>query len=181
EQIDRDEPVGEFADHLVAAAADRGQLAIVVKQAERLDGRHRVALALQEQAVEAGRGLVLDLARDVGVRMRQQRRLHDVEGVAEAALERVEMRQTVVRVSSAAITSLRDISPTDDSSSISRRRPCAAARRSLEVTAERYSFSASSLQPSPSARRPRSTSIDGFMSGVTPIVSNSFSSRVAPV
>ena len=33
EQVDRDQPVGEPADHLVAAAADRGQLADIVEQA----------------------------------------------------------------------------------------------------------------------------------------------------
>ena len=63
EQIDRHQPVGEPADHLVAAPPDRRQLAEIVEQAERLDRRQRVALAGQEQAVEGHRRLVLDLAR----------------------------------------------------------------------------------------------------------------------
>ncbi len=45
EQIDRDQPVGEPPDHLVAAPADRGQLAEIVEQAERIDRRQRIALA----------------------------------------------------------------------------------------------------------------------------------------
>ena len=49
EQIDRDQPLGEPADHLVAAPADRGELAEIVEQAERIDRRQRVALAGQEQ------------------------------------------------------------------------------------------------------------------------------------
>ena len=39
EQVDRHQPVGEAADHLVAAESDRGEVAIVVEQAERLDRR----------------------------------------------------------------------------------------------------------------------------------------------
>ena len=62
EQIDRHQPVGEPADHLVAAPADRRQLAEIVEQAERLDRRQRVALAGEEQAVEGRRRLVLDAA-----------------------------------------------------------------------------------------------------------------------
>ena len=49
EQVDRDQTVGEPADHLVAAAADRRQLAKVVEQRQRIDGRHRIALAGEEQ------------------------------------------------------------------------------------------------------------------------------------
>ena len=44
EQIDRDQPVGQPPDHLVAAPADRRQFAEIVEQAERLDRRQRVAL-----------------------------------------------------------------------------------------------------------------------------------------
>jgi hypothetical protein len=39
EQIDRDQPLGELADHLVAAPSDRGELAEIVEQAERIDRR----------------------------------------------------------------------------------------------------------------------------------------------
>ena len=39
EQVDRDQPVGQPADHLVAAPADRGQVAEIVEQAERVDRR----------------------------------------------------------------------------------------------------------------------------------------------
>ena len=48
EQIDRDQAVGEPADHLVAAAADRGQFAEIVEQSERIDRRQSVALSRQE-------------------------------------------------------------------------------------------------------------------------------------
>ena len=37
QQVDRDEAIGQAADHLVAAAADRRQLTKVVKQRQRLD------------------------------------------------------------------------------------------------------------------------------------------------
>ena len=69
EQVDRDQPVGELADHLVAAPADRRQVAEIVEQAERLDRRQRVALAAEEQRVERLRRLVLDAARHVRVRI----------------------------------------------------------------------------------------------------------------
>ena len=63
EQVDRHQPVGEPADHLVAAPADRRQVAEVVEQAERLDRRQAVALAAEEQRVERRRRLVLDAPR----------------------------------------------------------------------------------------------------------------------
>ena len=90
EQIDRDQPVGEPADHLVAAPADRRELAEIVEQAERIDRRQRVALAGEEQLVEGRRRLVLDAARHVRIRVRAQRGAHDVERVAVAALLGVE-------------------------------------------------------------------------------------------
>ena len=68
EQIDRDQPVGEPPDHLVAAPADRRQFAEIVEQRERLDRRQRVALAGEEQAVEGRRRLVLDAARQLRIR-----------------------------------------------------------------------------------------------------------------
>ena len=49
EQIDRDQPVREAADHFVAAPPDRRQFAIFVEQAERVDRRKVVALRPQEQ------------------------------------------------------------------------------------------------------------------------------------
>ena len=93
EQIDRHQPVGELADHLVAAPADRRQLAVIVEQAERLDRRQRVAFAAQEQALEAHRRLVLDLAGEIAVGMRQHGRAHHMEGFAIAAVLGVKMRQ----------------------------------------------------------------------------------------
>ncbi len=50
EQIDRDQPVGEPADHLVAAPPDRRQFAIVVKHPERVDRRKIVTLRRRERA-----------------------------------------------------------------------------------------------------------------------------------
>ena len=61
EQIDRDQPVGEPADHLVAAPADRRQLAEFIEHAERIDRRQVVALGAQEDLREQRRGSVLRL------------------------------------------------------------------------------------------------------------------------
>ncbi len=52
EEIDRHQPIGHAADHLVAAPSDRRQLTEVVEQAERVDRRHGVAPAREEQRVE---------------------------------------------------------------------------------------------------------------------------------
>ena len=98
EQIDRDQPVGEPADHLVAAAADRGELAEIVEQRQRVDRRHRVAFAGEEQRVEGPRRFVLDAARHVGIGMRRERAAHDMERVAIAALLGVEPRQHLQRL-----------------------------------------------------------------------------------
>ena len=97
EQIDRDQPVGEPPDHLVAAPADRGQLAEIVEQRERVDRRQRIALPGQEQAVEGRHRLFLDAAGHVRVRMRAQRRAHDVEGVAVAAFFGIETPEQLQR------------------------------------------------------------------------------------
>ena len=43
EQIDRHQAVGKPADHLVAAGADRRELAEIVEQSQRIDRRHGVA------------------------------------------------------------------------------------------------------------------------------------------
>ena len=93
EQIDRHQPVGEPADHLVAAPPDRREIAEIVEQAERFDRRQRVAFAAEEQAVEGHRRLVLDRPGEVGIGMRQQRHPHDVEGVAIAVVLGVKMRE----------------------------------------------------------------------------------------
>jgi hypothetical protein len=45
EQINRNQAVGEAADHFVAAPADRRQFAKVVEQAERFDRRQCIPLA----------------------------------------------------------------------------------------------------------------------------------------
>ena len=82
EQVDRDQTIGHAPDHLVATPADRGELAVVVEQAERLDRGHRVDLAVEKQRVEHRGGIVLDPARGLGSRMRGESGAHDVEGVA---------------------------------------------------------------------------------------------------
>ena len=84
QQVDRDETIGQAADHLVAAAADRRQLAEIVKQSQRINGRKPVALAGKEQRFECRRRLVLDPARHVGIRMRGHRVTHDIERIAVA-------------------------------------------------------------------------------------------------
>ena len=52
EQIDADQAIGQLADHLVAAPADRGQLAKAVEDAERVDRRQVIGLAAEEQLRE---------------------------------------------------------------------------------------------------------------------------------
>ena len=151
EQIDRDQPVGEPADHLVAAPADRRQLAEIVEQAERVDRRQRIALAGEEQGVEGLGRLVLDAPRHLGVRMRRERGAHDVEGVAIALLLGIEAREQLQRLDLGLVAApdrgerleLRRSPrcglrlPSVRRSSISRSRPCAAAGRSQELAAAR--------------------------------------------
>ena len=79
EQLHRHEPIGEPADHLVAAAADRRQLAEIVEQGERIDGRQRVTLTSKEQRHERRGRLFLHAVRQVGIRMRRRGAAHDVE------------------------------------------------------------------------------------------------------
>ena len=99
EQIDRNQPLGEPADHLVAAPADRGELAEIVEQAERVDRRQRVALAGEEQRVEGLGRLVLDAARQRRVTdSARQRHAHDVERVAVAVFLGVKPRQHLQRL-----------------------------------------------------------------------------------
>ena len=93
EQIDRHQPVGEPADHLVAAPPDRGEIAVIVEQAERFDRRQRVGFAAEEQAVEGHRRLVLDRPGEVGIGMHQQRHAHGVEGGAIAVVLGIKMRE----------------------------------------------------------------------------------------
>ena len=98
EQIDGDEPLGELADHLVAAPADRGELAEIVEQAERVDRRQRVALAGEEQRVEGLGRLLLDVAGQRRGRIRAQRHAHDVERIAVVIGLGVEPRQRLQRL-----------------------------------------------------------------------------------
>ena len=50
EQIDRDETIGETADHLVAAPADRRQIAKLIEHRQRFDRRQIVALSAVERS-----------------------------------------------------------------------------------------------------------------------------------
>ena len=52
EQIDRDQPIREPADHFVAAPADRRQFAKFVEQPERVDRRQVVALRSRGRAAQ---------------------------------------------------------------------------------------------------------------------------------
>ena len=98
EQVDRHQPVGELADHLVAAPADRRQIAEIVEQAERVDRRHRVALAAEKQRLECDRGLVLDAPRHLGMRIDDERGAHHLERVAIALLLGVEAPEQLQRL-----------------------------------------------------------------------------------
>ncbi len=55
EQVDRDQPVGEPADHFVAAPPDRRQLAIFIEHPERVDRRQVVALRTEDRAAQTVR------------------------------------------------------------------------------------------------------------------------------
>ena len=59
EQVDRDQPVREPADHLVAAPADRRQFAKLVEHRERVDRRHVVALRAEIDLREQRRRRIL--------------------------------------------------------------------------------------------------------------------------
>ena len=93
EQVDRDQPVGQPADHLVAAAPDRRQLAEIVEQRQCLDGRHGIAFAGEKQRIEGCRRLVLDAAGQIRIGMRLEGSAHDVESLAVAPFLGVEVRQ----------------------------------------------------------------------------------------
>src|SRR5215470_5566082 len=93
EQIDRNKPVRQAPYHFIAAAAHRRKFTEIVKQTEGLDRWQGLTFSAEEQAIESDRRLVLNFARHVGVGMREQCRSHDMEGVAIAALLRVEMSQ----------------------------------------------------------------------------------------
>ena len=79
EQIHGYQTVGEPPDHLVAAAADRRQLAKIVEQRERVDGRQAVAFAGEEQRLESRRRLILDAPGHVRIRMRRHGAAHDIK------------------------------------------------------------------------------------------------------
>ena len=61
EQIDRHQPIGEPADHFVAAPPDRRQFAVFVEQPERIDRRKVVALRSEKELRKQRRRLVLAL------------------------------------------------------------------------------------------------------------------------
>ena len=67
EQIHRHQAVGESPDYLVAAGAYRRQLAKVVEQCKRVDGRKAVTFAGEKQRLEGGRRFVLDTPGQVGI------------------------------------------------------------------------------------------------------------------
>ena len=67
EQIDRHKPVGEPADHFVAAPPDRRQFAILVEHPERLDRRKIVALRTEKELRKQRRRGVLTLPRYFGI------------------------------------------------------------------------------------------------------------------
>ena len=65
EQVDRDQPVREPADHFVAAPPDRRQFAILVEHPERVDRRQVVALRTEKELREQRRRRVLALPREI--------------------------------------------------------------------------------------------------------------------
>ena len=62
QQVDRYQPIRESPDHFITAPADRRQFAKIVKEAERLDRRKRVALPAEKKNVERRCGIILDPA-----------------------------------------------------------------------------------------------------------------------
>ena len=98
EQVDRYQPVGEPADHLVAAAANRSQIAKVVEQAQRFDRRQLIALPARNRPskVFAASALMWRVIYEVGNAVSAI--AHDVEGVAVAVFLGVEPRQKLQRL-----------------------------------------------------------------------------------
>jgi len=74
EQVDADQAFGKASDHLVAAPADRGQFAIFVEHAERVDRRDIVALRPKEQLGEQRRRCVLRSPRFRRIGLQPRRR-----------------------------------------------------------------------------------------------------------
>ncbi|MGY3119463.1 hypothetical protein ACVWXQ_003400 [Bradyrhizobium sp. S3.14.4] len=98
EQVDRGETVGETADQLVAAAADRRQLAELVEHPERFDRRQLVALGPQEDLREQVGSEVLRLTRGLGVRLEPCRRARRPERVPVAPVLGIYLRQHLERL-----------------------------------------------------------------------------------
>ena len=62
EQIEGDQTIREPPDHLVAATANRSQVAKVVEHRQRIDRRKIVAFRAEEELGEQRRRVILNLA-----------------------------------------------------------------------------------------------------------------------
>ncbi len=98
EQIDRDQPIGEMPDHLVAAPPDRRQFAVFIKHPERLDRRQIVALRAEKELLEQGRRRVLAGPRNFCIGLQLGRGLGCREGFAIAAGIGIDPRQHFQRL-----------------------------------------------------------------------------------
>ncbi len=98
EQIDRGETVREPADQLVAAAADRRQLAELVEHAERFDRRQVVTFRSEEDLREQLGGEVLRLPGGFRVRLKPRRGARRGERVAVATALGIHLRQHLQRL-----------------------------------------------------------------------------------
>ena len=97
EKIHRHEPVGHAPDHLVAVGADRRQVDEIVEQAERLDRRHGIRLALEEQVDEGGAHVVLRLPRHILVEEVLAGDLQRQESLAPVLLLEIKRTETAQR------------------------------------------------------------------------------------
>ena len=97
QQVDRHQPFGQAADHLVAVAADRRQLDEIVEQGERLDGRHGVRLAAEEQVVERAAHVVLGVARELGAGKIDRRHAQHVQALAPMLFGEIERAELAER------------------------------------------------------------------------------------
>ena len=68
EKVELDQTVGQPANDLVAAAADRGELLEIEIERERIDAREGIAFSREEQVLEEAPRIFVQRAREVVVR-----------------------------------------------------------------------------------------------------------------
>ena len=98
EQIDGHQPIGETADHLVAAPADRRQVAIFVEHSKRVDRRKVVALRTEKELRKQRRRRILALAGNLQIGRQKIGDPHRAERLGKAAGVGIDARQHFQRL-----------------------------------------------------------------------------------